>query len=78
MFIPIYNWKTTSMIYIPQSHTHSNDYNTSTSKEEQTYCEDNSVCNFALNTLLLCIWICILIMVWALVYWFIKMIIEEW
>lgn len=65
MFMPIYNWKSTSMIYIPQSHTH--EYSTDTVHERSEMCEDwCSAWDIVWIFFLSIIWICMLIAVIAL------------
>ena len=53
MFVPIYNWKATSMIYIPQSHTHEHNYWTWTERE---LC-DSTVCNVIWYTFFWLLWV---------------------
>lgn len=68
MFMPIYNWKTTSMIYIPQSHTH--EYSTNTVHERSEVCENwCSVWDWVVIFFFSIIWILVLFMVIALAKW---------
>lgn len=68
MFIPMYNWKSTSMIYIPQSHT--NEYNTNTVHERSEICENwCSFWDWVIIFFLSIVWILILFMVIALAKW---------